>query len=104
MAKDFYLDAAQQRMTAIEAERASALADLQACRVNDDADGAAVSVQTLADLAAAEQNLRNLVNQYQQSQMPAAPLSQEEKMARPWEKMTYEDAWDLANTSKHGAD
>jgi hypothetical protein len=64
-------------------------------------------VQTLADLEASKRNVLALHNQYVRSQQPppAPPeLTAEEKAAKPWDKMTWEDGLDLAKTSKYGRD
>lgn len=106
MSDDFYSQAASHRLTQIEAERAAALADLAAHRANSDYDSAAASVQALANLDAERQNLVSLHQQYVASQQPAQQpeLSEEERNARPWHRMTPQDALDLAKTSKYGKD
>jgi hypothetical protein len=47
-----------------------------------------------------------LHQQYVASQTPPAPveLTPEEKHAKPWDRMTWQDGLDLARTSKYGAD
>ena len=102
MAKDFYVKAAKAQYQALQAARAQALSDLEAAKQNDDKASAAQSVQQLADLAAAEQNLQNLVNQYAISKQPAPPISEEERMARPLERMNADDGLAIARTSKYG--
>jgi hypothetical protein len=65
MTDDFYGNAARRRMEQIQAERAAALADLQAHRLNGDPDSAGQAVQTIADCDAAAANLGNLYSRYE---------------------------------------
>ena len=106
MADDFYLQAGAQRLAMIEAERAAALADLQAHRANRDADSAAASVQQLANLDTELRNLNDLYVRYQQSQTPQQPpqVSKEQRAKREWHEMDWQDAWDMAAQSRHGVD
>jgi hypothetical protein len=106
MSDDFYSGAARRRMEQIQAERAAALADLQAHRLNGDPDSAGQAVQTIADCDAAAANLQNLYARYQQSQTPPAQpeLTPEERQARPVSRMDWSDAVELARTSRYGKD
>jgi hypothetical protein len=106
MADDFYSFSARQRLQQISASRAQALADLEQAKASADYESAAASVQQIANLEAERQNLVNLHDQYVRSQTPVAPpeVSAEERHARPADKMTWDDALDLARTSKYGAD
>jgi aspartyl/asparaginyl-tRNA synthetase len=106
MANDFYLDAAAQRANEIAAEKQAALADLAAHRANGDTVSAAQSVQQLANLQAEQQNLQSLCNDYVAAQRPPAPpeLSAEERAAKPWSKMNYDDVLEMAKTSKYAKD
>ena len=103
---DFYTETAQKRFQQIEAARAQALADLQQARAGGDHFLATESVQSIANLDAEARNLAALHQQYQASQTPvAAPeISAEERHAKPWDKMNYDDALELAKKSKYGAD
>jgi hypothetical protein len=103
---DFYQYAAQQRAAELEAQKAQALADLAQYKAANDYQGAAGAVQQIANLEAERNNLAVLHDQYVRSQTPVAPpeLTAEEKAAKPWDKMTWEDGLDLARTSKYGAD
>jgi hypothetical protein len=103
---DFYSDSAQKRLAMIEAERAAALADLAAFRSQSDYESAGNAIQQVANLDAERANLAQLYNNYVASQTPPAPeqLTQEERNARPWHKMTPDDALQLARTSKYGRD
>ena len=65
MADDFYLQAGSQRLAQIEAERAAALADLAAYKVNGDRESAAQSIQQIANLDVELGNLNNLYQRYQ---------------------------------------
>ena len=53
-----------------------------------------------------EQNLVELHQQYVASQAPPEPveLTPEEKHAKPWDRMDWQDGLDLARTSKYGDD
>jgi hypothetical protein len=79
----------------IEAEMAAAKADLMAHRANNDVESASASVQQIANLEAERANLNTLYQNYVQSQQPPAPeqLTDEERNARPWHKMTPDDGW-----------
>jgi hypothetical protein len=103
MANDFYAQAAISRANMIEAEMAAAKADLMAHRANNDVESASASVQTIANLEAERANLNTLYQNYVQSQQPPAPeqLTDSERFARPWTKMTWQDGLDLAKTSRY---
>jgi len=60
----------------------------------------------IADLDSAAKNLADLHSRYVQSQTPVAPpeISAEERHAKPWDKMNYDDALALARNSKYGKD
>src|SRR5262245_51279719 len=75
-------------------------------RANGDSYSAKAAVQDLADVTAKQQSLINLHQQYIQSQQVPEPaeLSAEEKFAKPLERMNWDDALDLARTSKYGRD
>jgi hypothetical protein len=101
---DFYTQSARQRLEQIAAERAAAEADLLAHRANSDTYSAGQSIQHLANLAAEQQNLTTLYNNYVQSQQPRQReyLTPEERAAKPIHKMDWSDAVDLARTSRYG--
>jgi hypothetical protein len=103
MTDDFYTHSARQRLAQIEATKAQALADLANAKATADYETAALSVQTIADLEAQKVNVINLHEQYMQSQTPPTPpeLSTEERNAKPWNRMTPDDALALARTSKY---
>jgi hypothetical protein len=104
MSNDFYAQAAISRANMIEAEMAAAKADLMAHRANNDVESASASVQQIANLEAERANLNTLYQQYVQSQQPPQPeqLTDEERNARPWHKMTPDDGLALARQSKYG--
>ena len=104
MADDFYTQAARSRAEAIEMQIAASRADLLVHRNNSDLQAAGEAVQTIANLEAERANLTNLYNQYVQSQQAPQPevLTDEERIARPWNKMTPDDGLQLAKTSKYG--
>ena len=103
MSNDFYSQAAITRANMIEAEMAAAQADLAAARANNDVESASASVSQIASLRAEEANLTQLYNDYVASQQPPAPeqLTDSERFARPWTKMSWQDGLDLAKTSRY---
>jgi hypothetical protein len=103
---DFYQDSAARRLQQIEAERAAALADLSAHRLNSDYDSAGQVIQQIANLDSERSNLTALYQQYVASNTPPAPeqLSDEERLAKPLGRMTPDDGLALARTSKYGKD
>jgi hypothetical protein len=104
MASDFYLEAARERQNAIELELASCKADLLAHRQNGSLAEAGEAVQRIADLTSQQSNLQALCQGYIQSQTPPQPevLTDEERAAKPWHRMTPDDGLQLAKTSKYG--
>jgi hypothetical protein len=104
MAKDFYIKAARKQARQLEAAKNIATANLNEARANRDSDTAASYVQELADLSAAQENLNRLCSQYVESQQPSTPASKEERAARTWDRMDWQDVTDLARQSKYGRD
>jgi hypothetical protein len=104
MSQDFYLNAAQQRAAELEMELSAAKTDLLTYRHNQDLQGAGEAVQRIADLTNQQNSLQALCQGYIQSQQPrqAEQLTDEERNARPWHKMTADDGLQLAKTSKYG--
>jgi hypothetical protein len=104
MASDFYLEAVRERANAIEMELASCKADLLVHRQNGSLSEAGEAVQRIADLTSQQSNLQAMTQGYIQSQQPAQPeqLTDEERNARPWHKMTPDDGLALARQSKYG--
>ena len=103
---DFYTFSARQRLQQISAGRAQALADLEVAKASADYDSAGQAVQTIANLDAEAKNVAALHQQYVASQTPPAPveLTPEERAAKPWDRMDWDDALDLARTSQFGKD
>jgi hypothetical protein len=106
MANDFYLDAAAQRADELAAERQAHLADLAAYRANGEIGEAARVVQALANNQAEQQNLQALCNDYVAAQQPRQPerISEEERAAKPWSRMNYDDVLEMARGSKYAKD
>jgi hypothetical protein len=104
MADDFYLSAARERANAIEMALAASKADLLVHRQNGDLQAAGEAVQEIANLTSQQSNLPALCQGYIQSQQPrqSEVLTDEERNARPWTKMTPDDGLALARTSKYG--
>jgi hypothetical protein len=104
MADDFYTQAARARAETIEMQIAASRADLLVHRNQGDLQAAGDAVQQIANLEAERANLTTLYNNYVASQQPAQPevLTDEERNARPWHKMTPDDGLALARTSKYG--
>ena len=100
---DFYGRAAITRANMIDAEMASAQADLAAARANNDVESASANVQALANLRAERANLTQLYNDYIQSQQgPQQPwISDEQRQARQPNEMDSEDCASLVRTSKY---
>lgn len=103
MAEDFYIQSASARAAQLEAELQAAKADLAAHRANNDVESAAMTVQSIANLENEKQNLSNLYTSYVRSQQPPPPETQEQKQAKPWSQMNYQDVWELASNSKYGS-
>ena len=103
---DFYQDSAQPRLQQLNANRAAALADLEAHRLNADHDAAAECIQQIADLDVARQNLVDLHQRYTQSQQTPRQLDAgpEERHARPWTRMDWNDVVELTRGSKWAKD
>lgn len=105
-ADDFKTYAARHRLQQLEANRAQCVADLAAAEASADAETAATAVQELANIEAQKQNIVALHQQYVRSQqVPEAPeLSQEERHAKPIERMDYADVWEMSQGSRYGVD
>jgi hypothetical protein len=101
---DFYTFSARQRLQQINAGRAQALADLEVAKAGSDYDSAGQAVQQIANLDAEARNVVALHEQYVASQTPPAPveLTAEERAAKPWDRMDWDDALALARTSQFG--
>jgi hypothetical protein len=103
MSKDFNIEAAEQQAAYIDAAIKQQIADLAAYRGAHDVDGAATVVQTIADLEASKRNLTQLCQDYIESQQPRQEvLTEEERIAKPWNRMTAEDGLAVARQSKYG--
>ena len=104
---DFYTFTARQRLQQLDANKAQCLADLAAAKANADYDTAGQAVSEIANIEAQKSNLIALHEQYVRSQQtPVAPpeLTPEERFAKPWDRMDWQDGLDLARTSKYGKD
>jgi hypothetical protein len=103
---DFYTASAAQRINHLEAERARQLAQLAEAKANSDYESAGQAVQEIANIEAQKTNLISLHEQYVASQTPQRPpeLTREERDAKPWNRMTPDDALELARKSKYGKD
>jgi hypothetical protein len=106
MADDFYTFAANQRLAQIDATKSRALADLAEQKAASDYEGAAASVQSIANAEAERANLIALHKSYVVSLTPPVPpaMSREERDAKPWQKMDWNDALEIARTSKYAKD
>ncbi len=101
---DWYVERGMERLAQINAERAQAVADLEAARARYDDDGAGEAIQRVADLDAAAASLNSLYYRYAQSQTPppARVPTPEEKAAKPISAMDWNDLVDMVRTSKYG--
>lgn len=72
-------------------------------RHNQDLQGAGEAVSRIAQLTAEQTNLRSLVEGYVQSQRPPRQpeLSDEERAAKPWNRMDYSDVLEMTKQSKY---
>jgi hypothetical protein len=106
MAQDWYVEAGEQRLADINAQRSQAVADLEAAKVRYDGDSAGDAIQRIADCDAQRANLMNLYTQYWHSQNPPQPPepSAEERMAKPLDRMNYGDVYEMLKHSKYGVD
>jgi hypothetical protein len=106
MADDWYIEVGKQRLADINAQRSQAVADLEAAKVRYDSDTAADAIQRIADCDAQRANMMGLYNQYWHSQNPPQPPepSREERMAKPLERMDYNDVYEMLKHSKYGVD
>jgi hypothetical protein len=103
VSEDFYLSAARQRANEIEVQLSAAKTELLAYRQQQDLDSAGEAVQRIANLTAEQSNLRSLCDGYIAAQQrQPEQLTAEERAARPWHKMDYNDTLALAQTSKYG--
>jgi hypothetical protein len=101
---DFYVAAGRRQLAVLEAAKAAALSDLQAHRLNNDAESAAETIQTIAGLDAQTRELTALYNQYAASQAPPQEPSDEERAAKPLNRMNYQDVYAMLKHSKYGID
>jgi hypothetical protein len=105
-AEDIYTFAARERLQRLEADRARALAELQEAKASNDTYAMGDAVEAIAALDVRKECILGLHDRYVRSQTPVQPpeLTQEEKHAKPWDRMDYGDVWEISNTSKHGCD
>ena len=103
---DFYRDSAERRIQQLNANRAANLADLEAHKLNGDHDAAGECIQQLANIDAEKANLVQLYQNYEQSQRPPQKPYEtpEQKAAKPWSQMGWDDIVDLTRTSKYARD
>lgn len=106
-ADDWYSFVAREQWQKNNAEIAQYKANLEAAKATNDSYAATAAAQDLANARANQRNLEDLHGEYVRSQQPPPPPPEptpEERHARPWDKMTWQDGLDLARTSKYGAD
>jgi hypothetical protein len=102
---DWYLERGEQRLAALRAGRAQALADLEAAKRDADADAADNAIAYLADINQQEANTIALYNQYAQSQMPPPEPDEATLQAMPVQNMTHNQWFQYLNKhSKYGVD
>jgi hypothetical protein len=106
VASDWYVERGMERLAQINAERAQAVADLEAARARYDDDGAGEAIQRVADLDAAAASINNLYYRYAASQTPPPQrvLTPEERAAKPISAMNWDDLVDMVRTSKYAKD
>jgi hypothetical protein len=106
-ADDFYTFAARERLQRINAERSRARAELEEAKASGDSYAAGDAEEAIAQADMREQALVALHQRYVASQAPPPEppeLTPEEKFAKPWDRMDWQDGLDLARTSKYGKD
>jgi hypothetical protein len=103
---DFYRDSAERRLQQLSANRAANLADLEAHKLNGDHDAAGECIQNLANIDAERANLVQLYQNYTASQQPPQKPyeTQEQKQAKPWSQMGWDDVVEMTRTSKYAKD
>jgi hypothetical protein len=104
---EFYKQAGHNRWLQLQEFIGNEQIALSRYQRNGDVESASYSLQQLANAQAEMRNLQNLHDQVVASETPPPappPLTREEQMAKPLEKMTLEDSWNLGNTSKYGCD
>jgi hypothetical protein len=101
MADDFYLESGKARLQEIAVERADALAALERAKLQSDYETAGQAVQQIANLDAEHNNLAGLYNRYVASQQPPPQPSAEERKARTWDRMDWQDIVDMTRQSKY---
>jgi hypothetical protein len=100
---DWYLDCGREQLNQINAERAQELANLEAAKAAYDDHSAKAAIQAIADLDAKRANLSALYSQYVASQNPPRPPEPgaEERRARSWDRMDWQDIVDMTRQSKY---
>jgi hypothetical protein len=103
---EFYRDSAERRLQQLTANRAANVADLEVHRLNGDHDAAGECIQQLANIDSERANLVQLYQNYEQSQRPAQKPyeTQEQKAAKPWSQMGWDDIVEMTRTSKYAKD
>ena len=99
---DFYLQVAARQMAQLEAERAAHLARPPSELFEPRFGRCRRVTQALADNQVARENLTTLCNQYVASQQPPQKPYEtpEQKAAKPWSQMGWDDIVDLTRTSR----
>ena len=103
MARDFFVDAAQQRAAEIDADIAEINAGLARARANGDDYQARQLIQGLANSRAERRNLEVEYNSYVASHQPrqAAPSTEGEWLAKAPDKMDVDDIVKIFEKSKY---
>jgi hypothetical protein len=104
--QDPNIAAAVYRDREIQAQISACNADREAHNLNGDTQSAATCIQQIATLSREREDLHRLYAQYVQSQQPqyGPEPTQEERAARPWDRMDARDVLDMTRTSKYAKD
>jgi hypothetical protein len=102
MADDnWLLQRGAERLGQINAARSQAVADLERAKSEYDDSAAMDAIQQIADLDQAAASLNALYSRYTASQTPPPQPSQEERKARTWDRMDWQDIVDMTRQSKY---
>lgn len=103
MAKDFYLEAAQEQFNELAADRADIDAGLLRCNANGDSHSAKELIQTRATINRQMRDLQAEYDAHVASQQPqqGPPMNDQEFMARSPERMTGEDVDRIFSKSRY---
>jgi len=101
---DDLVQAAERRFQALNAARLRSQAQLAEYRAEGNGDGIEESLQEIANIDAASNNLVGLAKRHAQAQQPPPPQTDQEWLTKAPERMDYNDVARMASKSKYGFD